>query len=77
LVPKLSTPYHNYGDVLDSAHPELVEGSSLFRPRRSQEERCFDKHVLSTVEGLSMSGWGASEYVIELPDPGTIESRVI
>jgi hypothetical protein len=32
-----STPYRNYGDVLDSAHPELVEGSSLFRPRRSQK----------------------------------------
>jgi hypothetical protein len=57
----------------------LVEGSSRSCPRQplqllpvsgqagGRNQRCFDKLVLSVVEGLSMSGLEALEYVIELP----------
>jgi hypothetical protein len=50
------------GDVLDFAHPELVEGFSSYSTVAVKNERCFDK--------LSMSGLGAFEYLTELPDPG-------
>jgi hypothetical protein len=58
----------NLNPTLGSWQPDEIThaGDCRFSPKRG-----FDPLVLSVVEGLSMSGLEALEYVIELPDLDT------